>query len=141
MLILKNLFIFVVSIFAISLLIIIFDRLGVNKYVNLFTAALIYGAFITIYFQKIFLSLSFFFGFYTLLFMISYSIDVLIMLFISCAVLFSIKFVMPKLKNAEIDHIFSFNKLYKKWFFENYFLYKSIEALNADINMYWYQVL
>ena len=112
--ILKNIFIFIVSVLSISLLIIIFDQLGMNKKFNLFLSALLYGLFITIYLQKVFLSLSFFLGFYSLLFMISYSFEVIIMLFISCSVLFLIKMIMPKLKDKSIDRFIILNKLYKK---------------------------
>lgn len=112
--ILKNIFIFIVSVLSISLLIIIFDQLGMNKKFNLFLSALLYGVLITIYLQKVFLSLSFFLGFYSLLFMISYSVEVIVMLFISCSVLFMIKMIMPKLKDTRVDRYFILNKLYKK---------------------------
>lgn len=112
--ILKNIVIFIVSVLSISLLIIIFDQLGMNKKFNLFLSALLYGILITIYLKKIFLSLSFFLGFYSLLFMISYSVEVIVMLFISCSVLFMIKMIMPKLKDTRIDRYFILNKLYKK---------------------------
>ena len=112
--ILKNIVIFIVSVLSISLLIIIFDQLGMNKKFNLFLSALLYGVLITIYLQKVFLSLSFFLGFYSLLFMISYSVEVIIMLFISCSVLFMIKMIMPKLKDTRVDRYFILNKLYKK---------------------------
>lgn len=113
--ILKNIVIFIVSVLSISLLIIIFDQLGMNKKLNLFLSALLYGVFITIYLQKVFLSLSYFLGFYSLLFMISYSVEVIVMLFISCSVLLIIKMIMPKLKDTRVDRFFIFNKLYKKW--------------------------
>lgn len=112
--ILKNIVIFIVSVLSISLLIIIFDQLGMNKKLNLFLSALLYGVFITIYLQKVFLSLSYFLGFYSLLFMISYSVEVIVMLFISCTVLMIIKMIMPKLKDTRLDRFFIFNKLYKK---------------------------
>ena len=112
--ILKNIVIFIVSVLSISLLIIIFDQLGMNKKFNLFLSALLYGVFITIYLQKVFLSLSFFLGFYSLLFMISYSVEVIVMLFISCSVLFMIKMIMPKLKDTRVDRFFNLNNLYKK---------------------------
>lgn len=114
MLILKNAFVFVASVLAISLLIIIFDRLGMNKYFNLFISALLYGVLISLYFQKVFLSLSFFFGFYTILFMISYSLEVIAMLLISCTALCVIKMVMPKLKDIDIERVFISSKLHKK---------------------------
>jgi hypothetical protein len=112
--ILKNIVIFIVSVLSISLLIIIFDQLGMNKKLNLFLSALLYGVFITIYLQKVFLSLSYFLGFYSLLFMISYSVEVIVMLFISCSVLLIIKMIMPKLKDTHVDRFFILNKLYKK---------------------------
>jgi hypothetical protein len=114
MLILKNSFIFIASVLVMSLIIIIFDKLGMNKYVNLFVSAFFYGIFVTAYFQKIFLSLSFFFGFYTILFMISYSLEVIAMLVISCSVLFVIKMVMPTLKSKEVNGFLILNNLYKK---------------------------
>jgi len=92
--ILKNIVIFIVSVLSISLLIIIFDQLGMNKKFNLFLSALLYGILITIYLKKVFLSLSFFLGFYSLLFMI--------------------KMIMPKLKDTRVDRYFILNKLYKK---------------------------
>lgn len=112
--ILKNIVIFIVSVLSISLLIIIFDQLGMNKKSNLFLSALLYGILITIYLQNVFLSLSFFLGFYSLLFMISYSVEVIVMLFISCSVLLIIKMIMPKLKDTRVDRYFILNKLYRK---------------------------
>jgi len=114
MLILKNSFIFMVSVFAILLLIIIFDKIGMNKSLNLVVSAFIYGSFITVYFQKVFLSLSLFLVFYTLLFMISYSLEVIVMLLISCSALFLIEFVMPKLKEPKKHNLFVFDWLYKR---------------------------
>lgn len=114
MLILKNIIIFIVSVLIISLVIIIFDKLGMHKKFNVFFSAMLYGLFVTIYLKKIFLSLSFFFGFYSLLFMLSYSFEVIGMLLISCGVLFVIKIVMPKLKDSEVNKFFISDKLYKE---------------------------
>lgn len=114
MLFLKNFIIFIVSVLAIFLVIIILDKLGMNKKINVFFSAALYGLFVTIYLKKIFLSLLFFFGFYSLLFMLSYSIEVIGMLFISCSVLFLIKIVMPKLKESEINKFFITDKLFKE---------------------------
>ncbi len=114
MLILKNFFIFIISVLIICLIIIIFDKLGIHKKFNVFFSAMLYGLIMTLYLKKVFLSLLFFFGFYSLLFIISYSIEVIGMLLISCSVLFLIKIVMPKLKNQEINRFFISDKLYKE---------------------------
>ena len=49
MLILKNFFIFIISVLIICLIIIIFDKLGIHKKFNVFFSAMLYGLIMTLY--------------------------------------------------------------------------------------------
>jgi hypothetical protein len=51
MLILKNIFVFIISVISISLLIVVFDKFGMNKNFNLLFSSMLYGFFITLYFK------------------------------------------------------------------------------------------
>lgn len=43
MLILKNIFVFIISVISISLLIVVFDKFGMNKNFNLLFSSMLYG--------------------------------------------------------------------------------------------------
>lgn len=52
MMLIKNIFVCIASIICISIIIIILDKLGINKSFNLIFSAMLYGIFTTLYFQK-----------------------------------------------------------------------------------------
>lgn len=96
--IIKNFFIFALSVIIISLVIIVFDKLGMNQNFNLFFSSLLYSVFITLYFKNFLVSLLCFSVFYTILFLLSHSLEVLLMLLTSLSTLILIETLMPKLK-------------------------------------------
>ncbi|WP_080602493.1 hypothetical protein [Acinetobacter venetianus] len=102
----KNLFIFAFSVVIIFLVIIFFDKLGMNKNFNLFFSSFLYSVFISLYFKNPFISLMCFFVFYSLLFVLSNSLEVLLMLLTSLSTLTLINLALPKLKNEpDVIHI------------------------------------
>ena len=96
--IIKNFFIFALSVIIISLVIIVFDKMGMNQNFNLFFSSLLYSVFITLYFKNFLVSLLCFSVFYTILFLLSHSLEVLLMLLTSLSTLILIETLMPKLK-------------------------------------------
>ncbi|UUM26391.1 hypothetical protein NQU59_11865 [Acinetobacter colistiniresistens] len=95
----KNLFMFSISVVVISLVIILFDKFGMNKNFNLFFSAFLYSTFITMYFKKLLVSLLCFFAFYSMLFLLSNSLEVFLMFLTSISTLILIKTLTLKLKN------------------------------------------
>jgi hypothetical protein len=61
MMLIKNIFVFIASIICISIIIIILDKLGMNKSFNLIFSAMLYGIFTTLYFQKNYIAYSAYF--------------------------------------------------------------------------------
>ncbi|WP_335950896.1 hypothetical protein [Acinetobacter beijerinckii] len=100
MLILKNIFVFIISVISISLLIVVFDKFGMNKNFNLLFSSMLYGFFITLYFKNTIYCLILLFTFYLLLFLLKKSIEVYMMLLSSILTFSAIKLVMPKLKST-----------------------------------------
>ncbi|WP_433848121.1 hypothetical protein [Acinetobacter proteolyticus] len=96
--IIKNFFIFSLSVIIISLAIILFDKMGMNKNFNLFFSTLLYSVFITLYFKNFLVSLLCFSVFYSLLFILSHSLEVFMMLLTSLSTLTLIEILMPKLR-------------------------------------------
>ncbi|WAU77809.1 hypothetical protein O1449_06540 [Acinetobacter sp. TR3] len=99
MMLIKNIFVCIASIICISIVIIILDKLGMNKSFNLIFSAMLYGIFTTLYFQKKLYCLLCIFSFYLFLFTLSESFEVLLMLLISLCTFYIIKQVMPQLKD------------------------------------------
>ncbi|OEY95107.1 hypothetical protein BJD20_17105 [Acinetobacter proteolyticus] len=96
--IIKNFFIFSLSVIIISLAIILFDKMGMNKNFNLFFSSFLYSVFITLYFKNFLVSLLCFSVFYSLLFILSHSLEVFMMLLTSLSTLTLIEILMPKLR-------------------------------------------
>ncbi len=96
--IIKNFFIFSLSVIIISLAIILFDKMGMNKNFNLFFSSFLYSVFITLYFKNFLVSLLCFSVFYSLLFILSHSQEVFMMLLTSLSTLTLIEILMPKLR-------------------------------------------
>ena len=111
MLFIKNTIVIISSIFVISLLIVIFNKFGMNKNFNLIFSALLYGLFATFYFKTYILSLITISAFYGTLFVFTYSFEVVGMLLLSCSVLVIVKIIMPRLKNENIEHFFLIEKI------------------------------
>ncbi|WP_343619691.1 hypothetical protein [Acinetobacter proteolyticus] len=99
--IIKNFFIFSLSVIIISLAIILFDKMGMNKNFNLFFSSLLYSVFITLYFKNFLVSLLCFSVFYSLLFILSHSLEVFMMLLTSLSTLTLIEILMPKLRKNQ----------------------------------------
>ncbi|MFW1836961.1 hypothetical protein ACG9XS_00005 [Acinetobacter gyllenbergii] len=100
--IIKNCFIFALSVITISLAIILFNKMGMNKNFNLFFSAFLYSVFITLYFKNFLASLLCFSIFYTLLFTLSHSLEVFMMLLTSLSTFTLIEILMPKLRKKLI---------------------------------------
>ncbi|ENU23415.1 hypothetical protein F993_01568 [Acinetobacter proteolyticus] len=96
--IIKNFFIFSLSVIIISLAIILFDKMGMNKNFNLFFSSFLYSVFITLYFKNFLVSLLCFSVFFSLLFILSHSLEVFMMLLTSLSTLTLIEILMPKLR-------------------------------------------
>jgi len=111
MLVIKNTFVFLGSILAICLLIITFDKIGMNRHFNILFSAFLYGVFITTYFKTIGLSLICIFLFYGFLLLLTESFEVFEMFSISCLALCLIKMIMPKLKYKDLGNTFLTRKL------------------------------
>lgn len=109
--IIKNFFIFAFSVIIISLLIILFDKMGMNKNFNLFFSSFLYSVFITLYFKNILISLLCFFTFYSMLFLLSNSLEVFWMFLTSISTFILIEALMPKLKKDVIVSLYKTDPL------------------------------
>ncbi len=109
--IIKNFFIFAVSVIVISVLIILFDKIGMNKNFNLLFSSVLYSVFITLYFKHIAISLVCVFAYYSLLFLLTDSLEVFWMLLTSLLTCILIEFVMPKLKKDVLISFYKTNSL------------------------------
>ncbi|NNP69821.1 hypothetical protein [Acinetobacter sp. Ac_5812] len=109
--IIKNFFIFALSVIVISLIIIIFDKIGMNKNFNLFFSSFLYSVFIVLYFKNIITTFLCFFAFYSMLFLLSSSLEVVLMLITSLSTLVLIEVLMPKLKKDVVISIYKTDTL------------------------------
>ncbi|WP_151980323.1 hypothetical protein [Acinetobacter guerrae] len=105
MFIIKNIFVFLLSIVFLCLLIIFFNYLGFIKIINLIVSSVIFGAFITLYFKEIKLCLTLLSLFFGAMLCISQSMDVVLMFLVTLLVYFLTTTIMPKLKNIQIKTI------------------------------------
>ncbi|WP_227610903.1 MULTISPECIES: hypothetical protein [unclassified Acinetobacter] len=102
MFIIKNIFIFLLSIVFLCLLIIFLNYLGFIKILNLVVSAIIFGTFITLYFKELKLCLSLLSLFFGAMLCISQTMEVVLMFLVTLLVYFLITTMMPKLKNMQI---------------------------------------
>ena len=105
MFIVKNIFVFLASIIALCLIVVILKNIGMNDILNISISSFVFGIFITLYFKEIKICIPVFFLFYTSLFFLSMSVEVILMLLISLLIFFIIKMMMPKLKKVNIQNI------------------------------------
>jgi hypothetical protein len=125
MIFIKNFFIFAISVVIASLVIIVFDKMGMNKNFNLFFSSFLYSVFIILYFKNVITSLLCFFTFYSMLFLLSHSLEVVMMLITSLSTLLLIEVLMPKLKKDVVIPIYKTDSFWVLLLFiKNYYLKK-----------------
>lgn len=105
MLIVKNIFVFLASIIALCLIVVILKNIGINDILNISISSFLFGLFITLYFKEMNICVPAFLIFYGFLFFLSMSVEVVLMLLISLLTFFIIKMMMPKLKRVNIQNI------------------------------------
>lgn len=89
--IVKNIFISFVYMMIVSILIVIFYRIGIHKYVNITVSSIIFGLLTFFYFKTIVSSLLCHLFYYGMLFYLSQTLDVLMMLLISISTMVVMK--------------------------------------------------
>jgi len=102
MFIAKSIFIYLLSMLALCLLIILFNYLGMNETFNLVLSSALFGIFITWYYKGSGLCLALFSFFYWAMFVISQSLEVIWMFSISIIVYLVMTQITPKLKDIHI---------------------------------------
>lgn len=102
MFIIKNIFVFLLSIVCLCLMLIVFNYLGFMKIINIVVSSVIFGTFITLYFKEIKLCMTLFALFFGAMLCISQTMEVVLMFLITLLVYFTITTMMPKLKNIQI---------------------------------------
>jgi len=102
MFIAKNIFVYLLSMLALCLLIILFNYLGMNQTLNLIISSALFGIFITWYYKGSGLCIALFSFFYWAMFVISQSLEVIWMLSISVIVYLVMTQIVPKLKHIHI---------------------------------------
>ncbi|MBM7140501.1 MULTISPECIES: hypothetical protein [Acinetobacter] len=102
MFIAKNIFVYLLSMLALCLLIILFNYLGMNETTNLVLSSALFGIFITWYYKGSGLCLALFSFFYWAMFVISQSLEVIWMFSISVIVYLIMTKIIPKLKYIQI---------------------------------------
>lgn len=105
MFITKNIFVFLLSMIALCLLIILFNFLAMNDTVNLVLSSIIFGTFITFYFKELKLCMILFSLFFFAMLLLSQSLDVILMFLSAVAAYFFITTTWPKLKNIQFKPI------------------------------------
>jgi len=89
--IVKNIFISFMYMMIVSILIVIFYRIGIHKYVNITVSPIIFGLLTFLYYKTIISSLVCYLFYYGFLFFLSQTIDVLMMLLISISTIVVMK--------------------------------------------------
>ncbi|MDC5220950.1 hypothetical protein NRA24_02250 [Acinetobacter baumannii] len=102
MFIAKNIFVYLLSMLALCLLIILFNYPGMNQTLNLIISSALFGIFITWYYKGSGLCIALFSFFYWAMFVISQSLEVIWMLSISVIVYLVMTQIVPKLKHIHI---------------------------------------
>ena len=102
MFIAKNIFVYLLSMLALCLLIILFNYLGMNETTNLVLSSALFGIFITWYYKGSGICLALFSFFYWAMFVISQSLEVIWMFSISVIVYLVMTKIIPKLKYIQI---------------------------------------
>lgn len=105
MFIAKNIFVYLLSMLALCLLIILFNYLGMNQTLNLIISSALFGIFITWYYKGSGLCIALFSFFYWAMFVISQSLEVIWMLASSVIVYLVMTKILPKLKTIHIGVI------------------------------------
>lgn len=106
MFIAKNIFVYLLSMLALCLLIILFNHLGMNETTNLFISSALFGIFITWYYKGSGLCLALFSFFYWAMFVISQSLEVIWMFSTSVIVYLVMTKIIPKFKTIHISMAF-----------------------------------
>ena len=102
MFIAKNIFVYLLSMLALCLMIILFNYLGMNETLNLLISSALFGIFITWYYKGSGLCIALFSFFYWAMFVISQSLEVIWMLATSVIVYLVMTKLVLKLKNIHI---------------------------------------
>lgn len=108
MFVLKNIFVFLVSIITLCLLIIFLNYIGVNNLNNIIISSAAFGIFTTLYFKDIKICLSLFSLLFLPLFFIAPNLEISLMFMVSLFSYFIINMTLPKLKDVQfkMEHLF-----------------------------------
>ncbi|WP_252718310.1 hypothetical protein, partial [Acinetobacter soli] len=109
--IVKNIFISFVYMMIVSILIVIFYRIGIHKYVNITVSAIMFGLLTFFYFKTIVSSLLCHLFYYGMLFSLSQTLDVLMMLLISISTMVVMKIYLVGW--SKFDSYIKENQIYR----------------------------